>query len=444
MTNANDDVHTNYIRFLDNFKQTKSIQYHEILNIINKSNIYYTLFIGNNPHLVNPKLQIKVNDPPNYDLWQQKYDISHLLNEPPQLKTPTPREVITPPPPPVVDEKEKKEEKGEEKEEAIPATIKQKITIEDTIENVSDLLKVLDKYKVDDTIEYNVDFVKLHKIKPELEELHKMVGMEELKTSIVDQLFYFLQDLHISKIGGDFKHTVIYGPPGTGKTEIAKIIGRMFSKIGILKNNVFKKVVRNDLVAGYLGQTAIKTKNIINECLGGVLFIDEAYSLALNTNIDSYSQECIDTLCEALSDHKDDLMVIIAGYEDEMNNIFFKANKGLNSRFIWRFKINNYSSKELFQIYQNKVNEVEWCFETQCDAKSFETWFESKKGNFVHFGRDMEILFLYTKICHAKRIYGKSPEFRKKISMVDLDAGFKMFVKNTPKKETLKYPHLYL
>jgi Holliday junction resolvasome RuvABC ATP-dependent DNA helicase subunit len=91
-----------------------------------------------------------------------------------------------------------------------------------------------------------------------------------------------MQELHITNKESDFKHTVLYGPPGTGKTEIAKIIGTMYSKIGILKNNVFKKVTRNDMVAGYLGQTAIKTKKVIDECLGGVLFIDEAYSLANN------------------------------------------------------------------------------------------------------------------------------------------------------------------
>jgi stage V sporulation protein K len=94
--------------------------------------------------------------------------------------------------------------------------------------------------------------------------------------------------------------------------------------LGILKNNVFRKVTRNDLVAGYLGQTAIKTKNVIQDCLGGVLFIDEAYAMANSYEDDSFSKECIDTLCEALSDHKNNLMVIIAGYENELNNSFFR------------------------------------------------------------------------------------------------------------------------
>ncbi|NBR98478.1 MAG: AAA family ATPase, partial [Betaproteobacteria bacterium] len=113
---------------------------------------------------------------------------------------------------------------------------------------------------------------------------------------------------------------------GTGKTEIAKIIGQIFSKLGILKKGTFRKVTRSDLIAGYLGQTAIKTNDVINDCLGGVLFIDEAYSLGNSEKKDSFSKECIDTLCEALSNHKDNFMVIIAGYENELKECFFNYN----------------------------------------------------------------------------------------------------------------------
>ena len=93
---------------------------------------------------------------------------------------------------------------------------------------------------------------------------------------------------------------------------------QIFANINILKSNKFKKVTRADLIAGYLGQTALKTKNVIEESLDGVLFIDEAYALGNPEKRDSFSKECIDTLCEALTDHKSRLMVIIAGYEDEL------------------------------------------------------------------------------------------------------------------------------
>ena len=123
----------------------------------------------------------------------------------------------------------------------------------------------------------------IHNIEAPLLELDKMIGMKKLKDSVVDQILYFIQDLHtIAKVGSaneDFMHTVIYGPPGTGKTEIAKIMGKIFSKMGILKKGTFRKATRADLIAGYLGQTALKTKEVIKESLGGVLFIDEAYAL---------------------------------------------------------------------------------------------------------------------------------------------------------------------
>jgi SpoVK/Ycf46/Vps4 family AAA+-type ATPase len=300
--------------------------------------------------------------------------------------------------------------------------------IDANITSLSDIIEIIEKNEYRQDTEYNIDLKSLHNIKTELIELNKMIGMENMKQSIVDQLLYFVQNLHVGKDSGDFKHTAIYGPPGTGKTEIAKIIGRMYSKMGILKNNVFKKVTRSDLIGGYLGQTAIKTKKVIEECLGGVLFIDEAYSLANGEREDSYSKECLDTICEALSDHKSNLMVIIAGYEDELNETFFRVNKGLQSRFIWRFTMDEYSAVEMMQIFKKKVLEQEWSLKNEEEIK--ERWFHDKKDNFKAYGRDMELLLTYTKICHGRRIYGKNKEEKKKISLSDLEKGYEIFLKN--------------
>jgi len=254
--------------------------------------------------------------------------------------------------------------------------------------------------------------------------------------------------LHCGGKEPDFMHTVLCGPPGTGKTEIAQILGKMYSKIGILQNQVFKKVSRSDLVAGYLGQTAIKTKNVIQECLGGCLFIDEAYSLASGENgeCDSYSKECLDTLCEALSDHKGDLMVIIAGYENELIDTFFRANRGLDSRFIWRFKLEEYSASELMDIFVKKIEENEWTIynltdETDADKAvamnptTLLRWFRDHRDSFRHFGRDMELLFTYSKIAHGRRIYGKPDVLRKILTIDDLNAAMATFLMNSTKKK---------
>ena len=322
----------------------------------------------------------------------------------------------------------------------IEKTKEENIDVE--INTIRDLIELLNNYEYKEDTEYNIDLESLHKIKNELILLDEMVGLSSLKHSILDQLLYFIQGLHTNKSGGDYKHTVIYGPPGTGKTEIAKIIGTMYSKMGILKNNTFNKVTRNDLIAGYLGQTAIKTKKTIDESVGGVLFIDEAYSLASREQNDSFSKECLDILCESLSDHKDDLMVIIAGYEDEINNTLFKANQGLKSRFIWRFSIDTYTPKELMRIFKRKVEITEWQF-IDDDVLS-EKWFHSNKDHLKSYGRDIEILLTYVKICHSRRIYGKHKDIRKKITKSDMDSGLALMLVNKEKKEKLFISSLYV
>ena len=312
-----------------------------------------------------------------------------------------------------------------------------KVNISTEIKNISDLLKLIETYPDDKKIEYNINMNALHKIKTPLMELNNMIGMKELKENIIDQIIFYIQNLHtLNTNGNDFMHTVIYGPSGTGKTEIAKIIGSIFSKMGILKKGTFKKVTRADLIAGYVGQTALKTRDVVKECLDGVLFIDEAYSLGNEEKRDSFSKECIDTLCEALSDHKDNLMVIIAGYETDLNNCFFNYNQGLNSRFTWRFKTDEYTAEDLYNIFLKKVNDGGWYLaeETKIDVK----WFEKNKPNFKFYGRDIETLFAKTKIAHSRRVFCLETSVKKYLTISDLEKGLEIFLKNDTSKNKEK------
>ena len=324
-------------------------------------------------------------------------------------------------------EKDKTLELPQLKKEIVERKI---IHVDSEINNLSDLILITEKYH-DVTIsdECNINILALHKIKKSLIDLNNMIGMKSIKENVVDQILFFLQDLHkgLTVENNEFMHTVIYGPPGTGKTEVAKILGSIFSNLGILKKGIFKKVTRSDLIAGYLGQTAIKTKDVIKDCLGGCLFIDEAYSLGNNEKRDSFSKECIDTLCEALSDHKEDLMVIIAGYEKELNECFFSYNQGLDSRFVWRFKTEEYTGEDLYNIFLKKVKDTGWNVKEDSINKE---WFHKNKEYFKFFGRDMETLLSKTKIAHSRRVFLCNKEEKKWLIMKDLEKGMEIFLKN--------------
>jgi SpoVK/Ycf46/Vps4 family AAA+-type ATPase len=332
------------------------------------------------------------------------------------------------------------------KEEEPNVAIRETIDIDVEINNIADLLKLIDTYKADPAIKYNINMKALHSIKEPLEELNNMIGMKDLKNNVVDQILYFVQEFHKNKdLTGEFLHTVIYGPPGTGKTEIAKIMGKIYSKIGILSKGTFKKVTRSDLVAGYLGQTALKTRDVIKESLGGVLFIDEAYALGNPEKKDSFSKECIDTLCEALSDNKENLMVIIAGYEKELKECFFSFNQGLDSRFTWRFKMDDYTHEDMHKIFLKKVKDIGWEIDDSSNISS--DWFKKNKDCFKFYGRDIETLLSKTKIAHSRRVFCRPESEKKKLIVKDLDKGFEIYLKNdeikNKREEEEKKRYLY-
>ena len=184
-----------------------------------------------------------------------------------------------------------------------------------------------------------------------MEELNELIGLEDIKKDVKELVsFMKIQKLRAEKGSKSVPvslHLVFTGNPGTGKTTIARILARLYKEIGVLSKGQLVEVDRSGLVAGYVGQTAVKTQAKIQEALGGILFIDEAYALAKEGN--DYGQEAIDTILKAMEDHRDDFVVIVAGYTDLMET-FINSNPGLKSRFNKYIEFKDYTQEELYQI----------------------------------------------------------------------------------------------
>ena len=257
--------------------------------------------------------------------------------------------------------------------------------------------------------------------------------MTNVKKDIFQLLLYQLQEFDNSK---DRLHTIIEGEPGVGKTELAKILGRVYKEMGYCRNDIIKFVKRADLIGGYLGQTAIKTQKVLDSCKGGILIIDEAYSLGNSEGRDSYSKECIDTLTSFLSESPDTI-VFMMGYKEAMQECLFNHNKGLERRFTYRFSIEKYEAKELKEILVKIIRKEEWEVENVEELE--DSFFKENREYFKYNGGDMLNLFTKSKFTHSIRYFNlnrKANEnenfehLKKKINYEDIKNGFKLLLQD--------------
>ena len=249
--------------------------------------------------------------------------------------------------------------------------------------------------------------------KPTLEEamaeLNSLIGLEAVKKD-VDSLVNLVKVRTLRKERGlkcpDMSlHLVFSGNPGTGKTTVARIIGKIFSALGLLSKGHLVEVDRSGLVAGYVGQTAIKTQEVIQKALGGVLFIDEAYTLAPENADKDFGQEAIDTILKAMEDHRDDFVVIVAGYASLIPR-FIDSNPGLKSRFNKYLFFEDYNGRQLYEIFLTRVKSNDYRLDDQAAQaiqEHLEELYEDRDENFGT-ARDVRNLFERIVANQANRV----------------------------------------
>jgi stage V sporulation protein K len=221
-----------------------------------------------------------------------------------------------------------------------------------------------------------------------LQELNELIGLENVKKDVSELIN--LLEIQKKRTSEGLKnteitlHTVFLGPPGTGKTSVARLLSRIFKHLGFLSKGQLIETDREGMIAGFVGQTALKVDKVVEESLGGVLFIDEAYSLTQNSLGNDYGAEAVNILIKRMEDHREDLALVVAGYTEPMK-IFVESNPGLRSRFNRFFEFNHFSPSELLQIFESIAKKSDFVITDDAKEKlndTFELLFEKKDESF--------------------------------------------------------------
>ena len=258
-----------------------------------------------------------------------------------------------------------------------------------------------------------------------MRELSELIGLGRVKEEVASLYNFVLvqkqrehQGLKPASVS---YHCVFSGSPGTGKTTVARIVAGIYKELGILKKGHLVECQRADLVAEYDGQTAPKTNAKINEALDGVLFIDEAYSLADGRKDDAYGKEAIETLLKRMEDDRSRLVVILAGYSDEIKG-FINSNPGLQSRFNRYIHFEDYSAKELYEIFLSNVGKAQYLITKDAASLVYEKIQKKVAERDPHFGNARFVRNLFESIIQrqANRVSTIANPTREQLSVIEV------------------------
>ena len=258
-----------------------------------------------------------------------------------------------------------------------------------------------------------------------LAELDGLIGLQSVKRNVYSLLH--LQSIQMEREARGLpripmsNHLVFTGNPGTGKTTVARLIARIYKKIGLLSKGTFVEVDRSGLVAGYVGQTAIEVSNVLDSAKGGVLFIDEAYSLANGVGGD-YGMEAIETLLKRMEDEREDLVVIVAGYPKLMER-FISSNPGLRSRFSKKIFFPDYTPEELLDILQYMVKKNGFTISESALDFAYEVLekkYNTRSEDFAN-AREVRNFFESAIVSQADRLYGKENITDEELCRLEVD-----------------------